>query len=369
MNFRIDQVWVGPDVVNEPMAKSIIQKLGNVEVLEGASVENELRKLVIEPDPFRRGKRIIRLLKFKGNVVRPCPGTRSYVCCGLEILHIGQGCPMDCTYCALQAYLNSPVLDVFVNIGDMYGGLSEYLKQKPGQFHRICTGEFTDSLALDPLTDLATGLVSFFAEIPNASLELKTKTDQITPLLEVDPKGRTVVSFSVNAGQIIRKDELGSCSLKQRLNAAARLQENGYKLGFHFDPIIPYPNFETDYYKTIHDIAAHVRPDRIAWVSMGVLRFVPQLKDIVLARFGALPFFHDAFLRGLDGKLRLHVDRRIEVYKKLAGCLRGYFPQIRLYLCMESTHVWREALGIEMENSDQLAEYLNEAVCCDDDSR
>ena len=46
---------------------------------------------------------------------------------------------------------------------------------------------------------------------------------------------------------------------------------------------------------------------------MGVLRFVPELKEIAGARFGRIPYFHDGFLRGLDNKSRLHVDRRVEI--------------------------------------------------------
>jgi len=362
MNFPIDQVWVEPDAMDEPVAKRIIDKLGTSRVMPSRFIKHEIEKVMLDPDPLRKGKRILRLLRFQGNIVRPCPGTRSYICCGLEILHIGQGCPMDCTYCALQAYLNSPFLDVFVNFDDIYRGLSDHLEKNPGQFHRICTGEYTDSLALDPLTNLAQGLVSFFSTARNATLELKTKTDNIAPLLEVDPKGRTVVSFSVNAETVILREEHSSCSLKKRLRAATRLQERGYKLGFHFDPIIPYPDFEKDYEKTIRGIAASIHHEAIAWVSLGVLRFVPELKNIASARFGPRPFFHDAFVRGLDGKCRLPARRRIEIYRKLSDCFREHLPEARLYFCMESEHVWREALGIEMTDNAQLADYLNAAV-------
>ena len=47
----------------------------------------------------------MRLMKHMGAFVKACPGTPEYICCGLEILHIGQGCPMDCRYCALASVL------------------------------------------------------------------------------------------------------------------------------------------------------------------------------------------------------------------------------------------------------------------------
>ncbi len=92
---------------------------------------------------------------------------------------------------------------------------------------------------------------------------------------------------------------------------------------------------------------------------MGVLRFVPALKEIAHARFGRIPYFHDGFLRGLDGKSRLHVDRRIRVYRYLAGQIRRHAPDARIYLCMESPHVWKEALGIAMGADEELSAYLD----------
>ncbi len=364
MDYRITQVWIPQDVANEPLTHHILGKLDQkrVRVLQGADVDRAMRGLLLQPDPWRRGKRILRLTRYKGRAIRPCPGTRSYVCCNLQILHLGQGCPMDCTYCALQAYLNSPVLDVFVNRDELFTDLADYLTRRSERFHRICTGEFTDSLALDPLTDLAKDLVAFFSRTKNATLELKTKSDHIGGLLDVDPKGRVIVSFSLNAEQIVRKEELGSASLSRRLNAAHKVEQRGYKLGFHFDPIIPGPDWEASYFRTIQAIAARVNPRNIVWISLGVLRFVPELKEVVRSRFGALPYFHDAFVRGLDGKCRLYAARRIQIYRALFQFIRSHLPQARVYLCMESPRVWEEALGIPMTTSEALAEYLDEAV-------
>ena len=364
MNYPIEEVWIAQDVANEPMTHRVLEKLGEkqVKVLRGTEVDAAMKRLLLESDPLRRGKRIIRLLRYKGHAIRPCPGTRSYVCCNLQILHLGQGCPMDCKYCALQAYLNSPVLDVFANRDDLFADLEDYLTRRSDRFHRICTGEFTDSLALDPLTDIGRDLVGFFSTTKNATLELKTKTDHIEALLDLDPKGRVIVSFSVNAEYVVRKEELRSASLSNRLNAAGQLEARGYKLGFHFDPIIPGPDWERSYLRTIQDIVACVHPENIVWISLGVLRFVPELKEVVLSRFGALPYFHEAFIRGLDGKFRLYVDRRIQMYKALFQFIQSHIPKARVYLCMESPYVWEQALGMHMPTSEALAEYLDEAV-------
>jgi spore photoproduct lyase len=42
----------------------------------------------------------------------------------------------------------------------------------------------------------------------------------------------------MNPQQVIDLDEHGTASLSERLLAARRCQNAGYRLGFHFDPIV-----------------------------------------------------------------------------------------------------------------------------------
>ncbi len=362
MKFPIEQIWIEEDAQDSPITRQILKKLPGVPVLCPSEYVEPSRELLLEKDPLSRGKRILKLKTHKGAFVKPCPGTPAYVCCGLEILHIGQGCPMDCRYCALQVYFNRPVLEVFVNVDELMQALSGHVDKDPHLFHRVCTGEFTDSLALDSLTGLARKLVDFFADRKNASLEIKTKTDFVEPLLAVDPRGRVVVSFSMNSPRITHREEMRAASLDHRLAAAARAQQQGYRLGFHFDPIIPLPGWEHDYCGVIDRIFACIEPSSVAWISLGVLRFVPQLKETVMQRFGSIPYFHDGFHRGLDGKSRLTADRRIRIYRRLAERIRFHRSDALVYLCMESPHVWQESLGISMRTDEDLATYLDGAM-------
>lgn len=359
MKFPIEQIWVDDEAADEPLTGEILRKLPTAKVLGKAEIREQALAMEMDPDPFKRGKRILRLTKNKGAFVKPCPGTPEYVCCGLEILHIGQGCPMDCRYCALQVYFNRPFLEVFVNIDDLFSGLKNHLIYHHSRFHRICTGEFTDSLALDPLTGLAEKLVEFFSGTTNASLEIKTKTDLIDPLLDIDPRGKVVIGFSVNAHEITQRDEIRAVTLARRLAAAARAEKRGYRIAFHFDPIIPEPGWQDAYSAAIEEILRSVDSSSIAWMSMGVLRFVPPLKEIAVQRFGRIRYFHDGFIRGLDGKSRLHVDRRIAIYRHMIDKIRKLAPDARVYLCMESPHVWRDSLGISMDSDENLTSYLD----------
>lgn len=61
------------------------------------------------PDPIAAGKEYLLLTQNKGAFIKKCPGTKDYICCGYQILHIGTFCTMDCSYCILQAYFHPPV--------------------------------------------------------------------------------------------------------------------------------------------------------------------------------------------------------------------------------------------------------------------
>ena len=192
---------------------------------------------------LNRGKRTLYLTRNRGLFYKSCPATREYRCCDYRVLNIGMNCPMDCVYCILQAYLNNPWLSFFVNLDELWRELTEVLENEPDQMHRIGSGEFTDSLVLDHLTCLSRDLVEFMANRKNAVLELKTKTANIENLRNLAHLGRTIIAWSLNSGAIMAGEELKTATLQQRLAAAATCADWGYRLAFHFDPLIHNPLF------------------------------------------------------------------------------------------------------------------------------
>lgn len=363
MKFPVEQIWIADDAVDLPVTRSILARVSAEKILIGSEIAEEARRIDLQPDPLHSGKRILKLVRYRGAFVKPCPGTREYNCCGLKILNIGQGCPIDCRYCALQVYFNNPVMEVYVNLDDMLRELSSFLtREAPEKFFRFCTGEFTDSLALEPLTGYVGPLADEFSGRSNATLEFKTKSDYVEPFLELKNPRNIIVSFSMNAFSFSKTEEIRAASLQRRINAASRVASQGFKVGFHFDPIVPFEGWEHGYGETVDAIFSAVSPDSIIWISLGVLRFVPKLKDVITARFGPLRYFFDSFSPGLDGKFRLSPQRRIAIYRSLARRIRSHGPNTLIYLCMESQGIWRDSLGLEIRNNQQLEELLDGAA-------
>ncbi|MEE4357014.1 MAG: DNA photolyase [Desulfococcaceae bacterium] len=312
-------------------------------------------------DPVQRGKEVLFLCRNRGPFIRNCPGTRYYLCCGYMILHVGTFCSMDCAYCILQSYFHPPVLQYFVNHGDMLAELDRALQQKAGR--RFGTGEYTDSLIWEYKTDLSRLLVPRFAKQSYAMLELKSKTVAVENLKGMDHQKKTALSWSVNTEDIIRSNERGTASLTARLKAAARCESWGYPLSFHFDPIIIYPGCENDYEKVVNAIFAHVSADSILWISLGTFRFMPDLKGIVRKRFPDSKIIYGEFISGLDGKMRYFKPLRVDIYRRIVRRIREIAPQVPLYFCMEDEAVWEKVMGfVPDENSGGLAGMLDRSA-------
>ena len=211
------------------------------------------------------------------------------------------------------------------------------------------------------MTGLGARLVHMFAPHPHALLELKTKTDHVRTLCGLDHGQRTVVSFSVNAPAVVRTEESRATPLKRRLAAARMMVAEGYRVGFHFDPMIRHAGWEDGYRRTVDDIFEAVPADRIVWISMGAFRYLPRMKSLVIRRHPASRIMDEEFVLAPDGKMRYLRPVRVEMYRHLLSAVRQAGPDVPVYMCMESRRVWNEVYGFD-PGSDGLARILDEAA-------
>lgn len=344
---NIDVIRIGPGAGDFPAARRILKRL------PGSAREPA------QGDAASPGPRTLELTRFQGHFLKPCPGTPEYLCCGYRILNIGANCPLDCSYCVLQAYFESPHLQIYVNLEEALGGVLAYIDRHSERFFRIGTGEFTDSLALDGLTGWSRILLAAFSRCKNAVLELKTKTAAVGPLLRTPHRERIVVAWSLNSPHVARHEEKGAPRLGRRLQAARRCQEEGFALAFHFDPLIAHPGWQESYRRSVDLLARHIQPKNIAWISLGSFRFMPALKAIIRRKHPQSRILKGEFVTGLDGKLRYFKPIRMEMYAFMHDLLTQWCEDPGLYLCMESPEVWRHSLGWSPEDSAQLAQYLD----------
>jgi spore photoproduct lyase len=352
----IEKIIVEREVADSDLALAIRRNSGGVEVIveSGQDADPSLRHLGLSD-----GKKVLLVRQFKGRAFKQCQGLKQeYCCCQLHTLADANNCAMECSYCVLQYYMNEPFLTVFANTGDLLAELESCVGSQRRRVFRVTTGELSDSLLLDPFTGSTRVLVPFFRELPNAILELKTKTNNVEQLLDLEHGRKTVISWSVNTQVVCVGEELKAASLEDRLEAAARVARRGYPVGFHLDPIVRYGSWRQDYEGLLDLLLGAVPLESIAWISLGTLRFPPELEPTMEARFPRSRLRYGEFISAPDGKMRYIRPLRVEMYRALVSHLRkriGGSPAAPLvYLCMESPAVWKKVFSEPGPSSAEL---------------
>ena len=302
--YQPQKIVVDSEVLELPFTNKVLSKFPKIK--PKIINRQEYQKEILNSTPtLSKGKKTLYLKRFLGNPVKLCPGfSANAVCCNYYTLDFIENCPLECSYCILQAIHNQPNIILHVNVEEVLQKIALVISKRPQIQFSIGTGEHSDSLALDSIFELNPVLVDFFSNFINARLELKTKTDAIEPLLGLQHNGNTVVSWSLNTEEISRKEEHKTASAKNRIIAAKKLVEDGYLVGFHFDPLIYYKDWQEGYFQIIEFLAKNINQEKIAWLSIGSLRYIPKLKKIAEERFKKMNLFCSEFAPTADGKMK-----------------------------------------------------------------
>jgi spore photoproduct lyase len=352
--FQIEKIYLDEKAEKDSVSKTILKTLPNIPIERVQDKRALIKQFFSMPDSIGIGKKHLLITHFYGRRLKPCPGTSNHLCCGYFVINAVTNCPMDCSYCVLQGYLNNPFLTLYTNWDDLLQEIDAFLSIDRQCLLRLGTGELSDSLALESIFPFSQFLIPFFAERQNGILELKTKSANVNHLLHLNHRGKTVVSWSLNPPKMIEEEEMGTAPLKERIDAARRCQEEGYPLGFHFDPIIYHEGWEREYQETILQLFKQIDPKRVVWISLGGFRYPPKLKAIAEERFPKTKVFLGELFPGRDAKFRYLQEIRVEMYQKMAGWLKEVHPDLFIYLCMESKEVWEKVFGWAPQNSRHL---------------
>lgn len=356
-NPRISRIIIDGKVADSDLAHRYVRTnpQARVEHVDLSPAERE----ALFQTTDAQGQRTILLTHSPGHILKQCPGTdRQYRCCNYHVINQTTNCPLDCTYCILQFYLNNPVTTVYADSEKLFEEIVAKVKTQPERFFRIGTGELSDSLAFDESSGFSRDIVAQFRDMSNVLLELKTKTATVDNLLDLDHGGHTVIAWSVNPQVLIDAEEHKAASLAERLEAMAKVQAAGYKLALHFDPLLYHPQWEELYEDLIRQLFQVVDPDRVTWISLGTLRFPPEMKEMVLNKFPHSRIMFAELIQGLDGKMRYPKPLRLDMYRKVYAWLHEYGSKdLFIYFCMESAEVWERVMGWSPDSNEHL-DYL-----------
>lgn len=250
------------------------------------------------------------------------------------------GCLHRCCYCSLTKVITIPA-----NPEAVVQRLDTLMAEHPGQT-LFKHGASTDIPCFEPDYGVSRMLVEHFAEKSREFLMLFTKSDNVDFLLDLDHRGRTIMCWSLSARTAAAEVEPFTPSTSERIRAAVKCQEAGYRVRFRFSPITPTNGWEEEVEAMVHDIfGSGLKPDLITLRTIGWFpydQFVRSMPQMSLD-----PHFRTIMKEAAENET-ISVARcqplpdapRIEVYRHTAAIIRRASPGTRISLCWETPEVW-----------------------------
>ncbi len=285
--------------------------------------------------------------ELKGRIFRLCPAaSEKAVCCNLKVLNIVDNCAMACSYCVLQNHYDEAVIAVPANLKAKLAEIS----LDPGKLYRIGTGEYSDSLLWGNKNGILRDLCDFALANPNAILELKSKSANVSWILENEIPANVCCTWSLNPQIIVANEEHKTASLDRRLEAARLVADKGVKVGFHFHPMFYFEGWEEEYQTLIARVIATFRPEEVLWVSLGCITLLKGF-----AQDFRLKYRHSKLLQmetetTPDGKITYAFAVREKLYRNALLALEPWRDSVFRYMCMEHKPMWDAVMGFAYPN-------------------
>jgi len=261
-------------------------------------------------------------------------------CCNLLTLDAVESCGFDCSYCSIQSFYNQNTITFDSNFANKLTNL----KLDPNKTYHIGTGQSSDSLMFGNREGVLDALFEFALRYPNVILEFKTKSNNISYLLENDVPKNIICTWSLNTPTIINNEEHLTASLEKRIDAARKVADKGVKVGFHFHPIVEYENYLDEYSAVYEKLLDTFLPTEVTLVSFGTLTFIkPVIKQLrnrdFKTKITQMPFDEIA------GKHSYPLQTKIEMFSHAYKSFTPWHKEVFFYMCMEEHSLWEQCFG------------------------
>lgn len=243
-------------------------------------------------------------------------------------------CPAQCEYCYLAATLGSAVyIRVYVNIDDILRTAQTYIDKSDQSITTFEASSSSDPLAVEHITGHLKKMILFFADQPNAILRTVTKFANVDSLLNLPHNSRTRFRFSLNSDYVIRNFEHGTASMRERVEAAGKIQKAGYPLGFILAPLMIYDSWQDDYEEMlVHLHETLLNPDDELHFELIMHRFNTKAKNLIQARYPEtkLNFSMENREHKGFGKYVYNKDTAYELEDFMRNKVHKYFPNAKI---------------------------------------
>lgn len=248
--------------------------------------------------------------------------------CGIEDVycldHIS-GCHFSCVYCFLHSYLKKdPFLRIFVNIEKVYEELDALQNNLSTRTCVVSTGELSDSLLYEQWTHFVPYLLKGMDRWPSIKFDFRSKSSYLGIDLPNSTYENVTFYWTMNPDPIIRRYELKTASLVERIQSLSSLQKKGYSVGVLCDPIFYYVGWQKDYENMLILMNDGLDMSRIKNFFIGSLRYMKKMEKDIIEKFPRTDIFRQEFVLARDGKYRYPRPIREKIYSFMIQKLQMY---------------------------------------------
>ncbi len=240
--FKPKKIFYEKDIEDYPLGKYLLDKYKDIPktIIDNHNNIEELRNYNNKDFPLLKKYLIIGIRKTHKFVP-------NYKVSNYLVPYTSSGCSAMCLYCYLVCNYNKcSYLRLFVNREEMLDKIIKVSnKSDTGLVFEI--GSNSDLILENLITHNLEWTIEKFAKEGKGYLTFPTKFHQVEPLLNLNHNRKIIVRVSMNPNEIIKKIELGTSMLKDRITALNKLCESNYIVGILIAPVIYFPNYKELY--------------------------------------------------------------------------------------------------------------------------
>ena len=230
-------------------------------------------------EQYRSGKETLVVGKRKSLNFQTCKPSANYQ------LPLVSGCMGRCEYCYLNTQLgDKPFVRVFTNIDEVLNKAKDYIEERLPQVTIFEGAATSDPIPLEPYTHALRKTIEFIGNEPKARFRFVTKFNDVDSLLDAKHNNHTEIRFSINTPRVIDTYEHYTASSQKRIEAAIKVANAGYKIGFIIAPVFIYDNWKEEYKELIKSIKDRLPKDFDKQIIFEVIshRYTTKAKNRIL---------------------------------------------------------------------------------------
>ena len=327
--FNPNKIFYEKNTALYPLGKYLLEKFKDVpsEIIENHNNIEQLRKKNNKEFPNLKQNLIIGIRKTHKYV-------ENHKVSNYLVPYTSSGCTAMCLYCYLVCNYNKcSYLRLFVNREEMLEKIIKTSKKSEKNL-TFEIGSNSDLILENTITNNLIWTIKNFASESKGVLTFPTKFDMVDPILDLNHNGKIIVRMSVNPEEIIKKIELGTSPLKNRITAINKLAKADYKIGLIIAPVILVDNWKELYKNLIIQLENSLCKEAKNKIFFEVIFMTYSYihKAINTEAFPKAPDLYDSKKmknRGL-GKYAYKQDYREDGEKYLMELLSRYFPKNKI---------------------------------------